>query len=134
MATPLRFARSLMPMLVTIALIGACSKDPLSPFQPEIGNVADNFQLQATNVTGVTATRIYSWSNSGTRATINHSTVTSAGSARFIVRDAAGTVVYDKALAPSLNESTIAGTAGVWTIQLQLTTYSGTLNVRSQKL
>jgi hypothetical protein len=85
-------------------------------------------------VTAITATRTYSWSNSGTRATINQSTVTTAGSARFIVRDAAGVVVYDKVLAPSLNEPTTAGTAGMWTIQLQLTGYSGTLNVRSEKL
>lgn len=128
-----RFVRSVLPMLL-LGVVVACSKDPLAPFQPEIGNVPDNFQIQATDVTGVTATRSYSWSNSGTRATINHSTVTSVGSARFIVRDAAGVVVYDKALAPSLNEPTTTGTAGMWTIQLQLTNYSGTVNVRSQKL
>ena len=128
-----RIVRSLVPLLMFGAVI-ACSKDPLAPFQPEVGNVPDNFQLQASGVTGVTATRNYTWSNSGTRATINHSTVTSVGSARFIVRDAAGVVVYDKALSPSLNEPTLTGTAGVWTIQLQLTNYTGTLNVRSQKL
>ena len=113
--------------------IAACS-DPLSPFQPEITNATDNFQLQATGVTAVTSTLTYSWANTGTRATVNHSTTTTTGAAQLTVRDAAGTIVYDKALSPSLNEPTIAGAAGTWTVQLRLSTYSGTLNFRIQKL
>ena len=127
-----RLIGSRLSMLVLGAVV-ACS-DPLAPFQPEIGNAPDTFQLQATDVTGVTAARTYSWSNSGTRATINHSTVTSAGSARLIIRDAAGVTVYDKALVPSLNEPTTAGTAGMWTIELKLASYTGTVNLRSEKL
>lgn len=119
-------------LAATLALTG-CS-DPLAPFQPEITSATDNFQLQATGVTSVSSTLTYSWANTGSRATINHSTTTTAGSAQLTIRDAAGTVVYDKALVPSLNEPTAAGTAGNWTIQLRLTGYSGTLNFRAQKL
>jgi hypothetical protein len=114
--------------------IGGCSNDPLGPYQPEITNTTDNFQLQATGVADVTSTQTYSWSNTGTRATINHSTTTSAGTALLTVRDGAGAVVYTKALVPSLNEATATGTAGTWTIVLTLTAYSGTLNFRAQKL
>jgi hypothetical protein len=122
-------------LALTLALAAsACSSDPLDPFQPEINSATDNFQLQATSVTGVTATRSWSWSNTGTRATINHSTTTTAGSARVSVRDATGTEVYTKTLVPSLNETSAAGTAGTWTIILTLTGYSGTLNFRVQKL
>ncbi len=110
-----------------------CS-DPLGPFQPEITNTIDSFQLQATGVTGVTSTLTYSWTNTGARATINHSTTTTAGNARIVIRDGAGTIVYDKALAPSLNEPTASGTVGTWTIQLALASYSGTINFRAQKL
>ena len=112
----------------------ACSSNPLEPFQPQVSNAADNFQLQATAVVGVTSTQTYSWSNTGTRATINHSTTTSAGTALLTIRDGAGTVVYAEALVPSLNEATATGTAGTWTIVLTLTVYSGTLNFRAQKL
>lgn len=112
---------------------GACSSNPLEPFQPEITNATDNFELQATAVTGVTSTQTYSWTNTGTRATINHSTTTSAGTAVVTIRDGAGAVVYTKALVPSLNEATALGTAGTWTIVLTLTGYSGTLNFRAQK-
>jgi hypothetical protein len=115
-------------------VLGASCTDPLGPFQPEITNATDNFQLQATGVTTVTSTLTYSWVNTGTRATVNHSTTTTAGTAQLVIRDAAGTLVYDKGLVPSLNEPTASGTAGTWTIQLRLATYSGTLNFRAQKL
>jgi hypothetical protein len=122
----------------TLTILGvfaaASCSDPLSPFQPEVANATDNFQLQATKVSAVTSTKTYSWVNTGTRASVNHSTTTTVGTAQVTIRDAAGVTVYDKALAPSLNEATASGSAGTWTIQLRLTNYSGTLNFRVQKL
>lgn len=126
--------RSLGLAVILGAGLTACSSNPLEPFQPQISNATDNFQLQATAVVGVTSTQTYSWSNTGTRATINHSTTTAAGTAQLTIRDGAGTLVYTKALVPSLNEATTTGTAGTWTIVLTMTTYSGTLNFRAQKL
>ena len=117
-----------------LALQVACSDDPLAPFQPEVSNVADNFQLQATNVATVTATRTYTWQNTGTRATVNHSTTLTGGTIHLTIRDAAGTVVYDKGLVPSLNEPTSVGTAGSWTVVVSMTGYSGSINFRAQKL
>lgn len=121
--------------LAVLAALVACSNNSLAPFQPQISNVADNFQAQATGVTNVTTTLSYSWSNSGTQATINHSTTTTAGTTLLVIKDNAGTTVYSKALSPSLNEATSpVGVAGTWTVQLTLTGYSGTLNFRAQKL
>ena len=119
--------------LVAVLALAACSDNTLAPFQPEISNVVDTFQLQATGVTGRTATLNYNWSNTGTLASVNHSTTTTAGSARVVIRDGAGTLVYNEILVPSLNELTLAGAAGTWTIQLVLDGYSGTLNFRVQK-
>jgi hypothetical protein len=136
MKTTISFPRSWFPtsLLLIGSLFAASCGESLAPFQPEITSAPDNFQLQATGVNAVTSTLNYSWSNSGTRATVNHSTTTSADVAHITIRDAAGAVVYDKDLVPSLNEPTAAGTAGNWTIKLQLTNYSGTLNFRAQKL
>lgn len=122
-----------LPLLLGLAILTGCT-DPLAPFQPEITNASDTFQMQATGVQGVSLTRTYSWTNSGSRATVNHSTTVTMGAAQLRIRDAAGTVVYDHALVPSLNEATAAGTAGTWSIEVRLTTYSGTLNFRAQKL
>ncbi|HET9424000.1 MAG TPA: hypothetical protein VFO55_01410 [Gemmatimonadaceae bacterium] len=119
--------------LVALVLAMGCS-DPLAPFDPEVTSATDNFQLQASNVTSMTSTVTYDWANTGTRATINHSTTTTAGTAAIVIRDAAGTVVYTKTLVPSLNEPTLVGVAGTWKIELTMTNYSGTLNFRAQKL
>ncbi len=124
----------LAAVLLAFGTLSGCGSDPLGPFQPEISNAADNFQLQATNVANVTTTLTYPWANSGTRATINHSTTITAGSTLLVIKDGAGATVYSKALSPSLNEATTAGQAGTWSIQLTLTNYSGTLNFRAQKL
>jgi hypothetical protein len=130
-----RKATSTTVLWALALLLGAaaCSDDPLAPFQPEVSNVPDTFQLQATGVTNRSTTLNYTWSNTGTMGTVNHSTTTSAGSARVIIRDSAGVLVYDETLVPSLNENTLAGATGNWTIQLILSNYSGTLNFRVQK-
>lgn len=120
--------------LLAFGALAGCGSDSLAPFQPQISNAADNFQLQATNVANVTTTVTYSWANSGTRATVNHSTTTTAGSTLLVIKDAAGATVYSKALSASLNEPTTVGQAGTWSVQLTLTNYSGTINFRAQKL
>lgn len=130
----IRRSSRLLVGALAVATLGACGGDSLSPFQPQISNPTDNFQLQATNVTNVTSSSTYTWVNSGTRASVNHSTTTTAGTTLVVIKDAAGVVVYTRALSPSLNEPTIAGQAGTWTIQLTLQNYSGTLNFRAQKL
>jgi hypothetical protein len=130
----MRRARNSLPIALFLALaLGACSDDPLAPFQPEVSNAPDTFQLQATGVGNRTASLSYAWTNSGTQATVNHSTTTTAGSARVIIKDGAGVIVYNELLVPSLNEDTAAGTSGTWTVQLVLDDYSGTLNFRVQK-
>jgi len=139
----MKYLRSLPPVVRVLAialLLGSvfagCGDDPvaLAPFEPEISNVADSFSLQATGVTRVSTVVSYSWSNSGTRATINHSTTTQAGTASLVVKDSDGATVYSKALSPSLNEPTTIGVAGNWTIEVTLTNYSGTINFLAQKL
>jgi hypothetical protein len=121
-------------VIVGAVLFTASCGDSLAPFEPEITNATDSFQLQATDVRSTSLTLTYTWPNTGMRATINHSTTTTAGTAQLTIRDASGATVYDKALTPSLNEPTMVGTSGIWTIQLRLENYSGTLNFRVQKL
>lgn len=125
--------RTMMGLLALIVCLAGCGGDPLEPFQPEINNAPDSFQLQATNVRDVTTTLNYTWRNAGTRANINHSTTTVQGSARIVVRSATGVLVYDHSLEPSLNEQTAQGNSGDWTIQVVLSGFSGTLNVRVEK-
>lgn len=121
---------------LSFAIFTGCTKsqnNSLASFQPEIANAADNFQLQATNVTQVTTTIDYNWSNSGTMATIDKSGVLTAGSARILLYDKNGTTVATSDLKVTGNESSSIGVSGVWKIRLELTQFDGTLNFRVQK-
>lgn len=125
---------ALLLIMAAVLMVSQCSDNSLAPFQPEITNAPDNFQLQATNVKNRTTTLTYTWSNSGARASVDHSTTTSAGSAQLVIEETGGATVYDHSLVPSLTDTTSTGSTGAWKIRLILDHYSGTLNFRVQKL
>lgn len=124
-------------ILSALLMVGGCGNDnpadPLAGFEPQVNNATDSFQLQATDVTEVGTVLQYTWQNTGTQASVDHSTTTAAGAAAVLIRDAAGTTVYDHGLTASLNEDTATGATGNWTIVVNLADYSGTLNFRVQK-
>jgi hypothetical protein len=122
-------------LVAALVLAAACgnSTGPLAPFQPQINNIADNFEFQATNVTGVTWTYNYTWSNSGTSASVNQATTITAGTATVTVYDKNGTQVYTQTLSANGTFATSAGVAGNWTVKVAFTNYSGTVNFRLQK-
>jgi hypothetical protein len=127
----MKFNRAVLA--AAVAALG-CSNNSLAPFQPEIRNLPDNYEFQATALTNVTTTVQYTWQNSGASATINHSSVVTTGTATLTVKDANGTTVYSGALVASGTPTTTAGVAGAWTIRVDLVDVSGTLNFRVQKL
>lgn len=119
--------------LASLLLALACGSDPLAPFQPEITNIADNFEFQATGLTGVTWSQEYVWTNSETTANVDHSSAITGGTTLLTIRDHNGTQVYSAALGPSGSVATAAGVAGNnWRIRVQLTNVSGTINFRVQ--
>lgn len=118
-------------------LVISCSGDktnPLASFQPEIYNVPNNFQFQATDLKNVSTTVSYGWQNDGQQATVDHSSAVSGGSAYVDIYDADDSLVYSHALVPSIQETTQVGTAGTWRIVVRIDHCSGTLNFRVQKL
>ena len=118
---------------VALAAAAIACNDSLAPFQPEIANLTDNFQLQATNVRNVTSTLDYTWQNTGTSANVNQATVASAGTATLTIQDGQSAQVYTKDLTANGTFQTSAGSAGAWKIHVVLTNFSGTLNFRVQK-
>lgn len=122
--------------LLAVAIGTACSNSstgPLAPFQPQINNVADNFQFQATGVTGATWTYSYKWSNTADTATVNQATTVTVGSAVVTITDPNGTQVYSSSLSANGTFGTGKGVVGQWTITVVFTNYSGTVNFRVQK-
>ena len=139
MNVSLRLPRVVVALgLSAVALLGAaCSSDnpaaPLAPFEPQINNIADKFEFQATGVTNVTWTYNYTWSNSGTAASMDQSTTIDAGTAVVTVYDAVGTQVYSQSLSANGTFDTGTGVAGNWTVKVAFVNYDGTVNFRAQK-
>lgn len=107
---------------------------PLANFQPEIINTQDNFQFQATSLNQVVGTVQYTWSNTGTRATVNHSSAITSGATMLEVFDADNVRVYADSLKASASDQTATGATGTWRVRVALTQVDGTLNFRLQKL
>ena len=119
-------------------LIAGCGSDkptnPLSPFQPQIINQTDDFAFQITNVASLTTTVAYTWQNTGTLASIDHSSVLTSGTGTLTILDADGTQVYSSALLASGNEASSAGTTGAWTIRVVMNAMDADqVNFRVQK-
>jgi hypothetical protein len=128
------FCGRLFVVVLVMFLVAGCSKtNPLGPFQPEISNVQDNFQFQATGVTNVTASLDYIWRNSGTTANVNQACAITGGTATLTIFDDSLVQVYTKDLKVNGTDTTYAGITGHWTIRVSLSNVSGTLNFRVQK-
>ena len=125
---------SAITLLLTGSLfVSGCSDDPFAPYEPEIDNNTDSFSLQATGVEGVTTTKDYVWSNTGTSANVNQATTVSKGSVTLKVLDGEGQQVYLANLSSNGTSQTSTGVSGDWTIRLVLTDYSGTINFSLEK-
>jgi hypothetical protein len=112
----------------------ACGGSVIGPEnQLEVANLTDNFQLQATALADVSETLTYTWDNTGTGANVNQSGTVTGGSAMLIIEDDAGTQVYNESLAETGTFQTSPGIAGSWTVRVELSGMSGTLNFRIQK-
>ena len=123
--------------ICAVILLGGCSDkkaNPLSAFEPEIITDADAFQFQVTDAADVSTVVSYSWENTSTRVTINHSTATTSGQATVYVLDADSTQVYSSGLVASLNETSAVGATGVWTVRVVFADFTGTANFRIERL
>jgi hypothetical protein len=117
---------------LTLALTG-CSSNPTGPSSQEIGNKPDNFQFEASNLSGTTQTSTYSWTNSGLAAMVNNSGQITAGDGTLILRDGSGKQVFSGTLMSTGTFASTGGTAGTWQIELHLTNVTGTVNFSVQR-
>lgn len=132
MRPTIRTAVPLLGAALLLALFAGCSDDTLAPYEPEVSNQTDSFSLQATDVRNVTLTRDYAWQNTGTTANVNQATTASAGSVHLTIYDDGDTVVYDGDLTGNGTFQTDAGAAGMWTIRIRLSGFSGTINFSAE--
>ncbi len=120
-------------LLTGLLIMTACSNNQLADYNPEVTNAPDNFQLQATNISDVTETLEYAWSNSAAIANIDQSCAITGGEAQLTLIGPNGTQVYTRSLTENGSFVSDTGSAGNWTIKLELTNTDGTINFRVQK-
>ena len=126
---------ALVPLLAAAAC-GQSGTSPLQPiYQPQVTNLTDSFAMQLTGVQNGSASLPYSWQNTGTAATVDRSSAITGGTVTLTLRDATGTQVYSGPLnGQSGSVATGTGTAGNWTVLVDFTDATGTINFRLQKL
>lgn len=105
---------------------------PFENYNPEIVNNQDSFEFQITDAANATATVDYTWANSGTQASIDHSSTVSSGTATITIYDANNQLVYSSEFLSTSTETSSVGTAGNWRIRVSLTNADGTMNFRVQ--
>ncbi len=128
------FGPAVWLLLIIISVIGCGqNKAPLGPFQPEIVNLQDSFQFQATALKNVSVAEIYNWQNSGTTANIDQSCAITNGIAAISILDGNGAQVYSGDLTTNGSFTSAVGVAGTWHISVDISSVYGTMNFRVQK-
>jgi hypothetical protein len=122
-------------LLAGCALVSSgCSSNTVGPSnQSQIGNLPDNFQFHASNLSQTTQTSTYSWTNTGTVGTVNQSGQIGSGDATLTIRDGSGNQVYSKSLSSTGTFASASGTAGSWQIEVRLSDTTGTVNFQVQR-
>ncbi len=113
--------------------VAACSSPTTPGVQPQIHSLTDSFEFQVSSVSNYSGTLTYTFTNSGTQATVNQASSVTTGTATLVLLDAAGKQLYSHPLSDNGTFLTDVGTAGTWTIRVQMSGASGTFNFRAQK-
>ena len=122
-----RLAPSSLLAIVAIALSGAtaCQDTIVRPLasenNPQEYVQPDSFRFQAFELNNVHDELSWTWTNTGTAAIVMHRSFVHHGHGRIVILDAQDDTVYDVGtLENELDNETLVGASGAWTITLQL--------------
>lgn len=119
--------------VIAMTLAADCDGDPVAPFKPSVVNDPDRFQFQLTAPQPLSGNAVYEWHNNGTAAIVNQVATLSAGAAQLVIRDARGAEVHRRTVTESGAFRTLDGSAGTWTVRIDFTDATGTVDVRVQR-
>lgn len=125
-------------LILSISILLGCGSDKKNPVNSgsdiQINNSPDTFQFTANGTANLSSLLDYTWSNSGTQATIIHSSTVDSGTALLYLYDGGGNLVYSNGLSASATEQSQVGTAGDWLVRVSLNNCWGNLSFHVQKL
>jgi len=117
--------------MLTTSLFACDSANLIGPGnQLEVSNDTDRFEWQVTGLENVTQTLTYTWQNTSTSASVNLSSSITSGTATLSVTGANDNETYSGSLSQNGTFATSTGTAGNWTITVELVGVDGTANFR----
>jgi len=124
-----------LALALAVSISGACdTRIPSVPqLEPQVVNLRNSFNFQATNLVGVFEDVTYRWQIDGTTATVDQSPTALLGAATVFVSDARGVQVYQRSLAENGTFTTTTGAPGTWTIRLHFEDASGDVAVQLNK-
>jgi anti-anti-sigma factor len=94
----------------------------------------DRVQFRAARVENLNTTLAYMWTNTGAAATVSHTASGGAGRVMLRMRDASGHEVFARPLEECGAFASAAGKPGAWRIELDMTDYTGPLDLGIAKL
>jgi hypothetical protein len=121
-------------LLLLAGLSLGCWQENVAVIGPDNSPVlvlkTDTLSYRADGLDNVHQTLSWSWTNTGTRAEINHNSLVPHGITQLTIRDGAGTVVYDLNIQLIYQEvqHTDSGAAGTWTVDLAMYGTTGDLD------
>jgi hypothetical protein len=92
-------------------------------------NLVGHLEYSADNIQNVTTTITITWQNPAPVAAIQHLSFTPHGTNLLVITDADGKEVYNGKLLYNLDDQTLPGTPGAWTVQFRLGNSVGQIDV-----
>ena len=115
--------------VVLLAALAACADSIVRELEPnndpELVNEPDSLRFTAVDLENVNDKVTFTWTNTGTRASVLHRTFIHHGYGILVIQDGAGVQVDSTILQYELDAETRAGTPGDWTITLVLANARG---------
>lgn len=113
-----------LPLAVTIVSTG-CQDSIVKYLGPENNEaetvLTDSLRFQAWDLDNVTDTREWTWTITGPQALVYHDNFVHHGKGQITIIDAAGDTVYNRIpLEWEIDNATDSGSAGAWTVKLEL--------------
>ena len=120
-----------MALALPLAVL-ACDNPP-ETLGPEnavtVTNQPGHFRLTIQDMQNITTTMTFQWDNPGVYATIDHQSFTPHGTTMLIVTDAAGQEDYRGKTLYQLEDRTLDGTPGTWTVEFDFDKSVGRIDV-----
>ena len=123
--------RSLLVALTM--LVGGCASTSDVSRDLAVTNDPDHFQIRIGAVENFTHMLEYTWTSTGSVATVIQAGELRNGDAHFEIRDPAGLVIHSKSLRGPGTFITYAGRPGPWRLRVDLVKATGTVDVTVRK-